>query len=64
MSVPSDFLFWYSAKVVNVVDGDTLDLETDLGFRITFLQRYRLYGVGTPEMNALDQAGRDSAVDA
>ena len=27
VSVPSDFLFWYKAKVVNVVDGDTLDLE-------------------------------------
>ena len=33
MSVPSDFVFWYKANVVNVVDGDTLDLETDLGFR-------------------------------
>ena len=48
MSVPSDFLFWYKAKVVNVVDGDTLDLETDLGFRVAFLQRYRLYASTSP----------------
>jgi len=64
MSVPSKFLFRYKARVVNVVDGDTLDLETDLGFRIAFLQRYRLYGVDTPEMNDPDPAVREKAVRA
>jgi len=64
MSVPSDFLFWYRATVVNVVDGDTLDLETDPGFRIGFLQRYRLYGIDTPEMNDPDPAVRERAVKA
>jgi len=64
MSVPSDFVFWYKAKVVNVVDGDTIDVETDLGFRIGFLQRYRLYGVDTPEMNDPDPAVRERAVRA
>ena len=38
MATPPDFLFWYKARVVNVVDGDTLDLGTDLGFRIAFRQ--------------------------
>ena len=64
MTAPPDFLFWYRARVVNVVDGDTVDLETDLGFRITFRQRYRLYGVDTPEMNDPDAAVRASAVKA
>ena len=64
MSVPSDFVFWYKAKVVNVVDGDTIDVETDLGFRIGFLQRYRLYGVDTPEMNDPDPAVRERDVRA
>ena len=64
MTVPGDFLFWYKAKVVNVVDGDTLDLRTDLGFRITFLQRYRLYGVDTPELNDPDPAVRARAMQA
>ena len=27
VAVPGDFLFWCRARVVNVVDGDTLDLE-------------------------------------
>jgi len=52
------------ARAVNVVDGDTLDLETDLGFRITFLQRYRLYGVDTPETNDPDPAVRERALKA
>ena len=49
MGVPSEFLFWYKARVVNVVDGDTLDLETDLGFRIGFLstQRSREHPMGS-----------------
>ena len=64
MSVPSEFLFWYKAKVVHVVDGDTLDLETDLGFRTGYLQRYRLYGVDTPEMNDPDPAVRERAAKA
>ena len=64
MSVPSEFLFWYKAKVVHVVDGDTLDLETDLGFRTGYLQRYRLYGVDTPEMNDPDPKAREMAVKA
>ena len=33
MSAPPDFLFRCRARIVNVVDGDTLDLETDLSFR-------------------------------
>jgi len=64
MGVPSEFLFWYRVRVVKVVDGDTVDLETDLGFRIGFLQRYRLYGVDTPEMNDPNPAMRELAVKA
>jgi len=64
VTAPSDFLFWYRARVVNVVDGDTLDLETDLGFRVAFGQRYRLYGVDTRELNDPDPVVRERAVRA
>jgi len=39
----------YVATIVNVVDGDTIDVRLDLGFRIFIDQRVRLYGVNTPE---------------
>lgn len=36
-------------KCVNVVDGDTLDIEVDMGFNNKTKQRFRLAGVDTPE---------------
>jgi len=44
-----DKLYWYKATCVRVVDGDTLDLEIDLGLNIFSRQRVRLYGIDTPE---------------
>jgi micrococcal nuclease len=41
--------FWYGATVLNVIDGDTIDLMIDLGFNIHHKIRVRLYGVNTPE---------------
>jgi micrococcal nuclease len=39
------------AGVVKVVDGDTVDLIIDLGFRMTMTDRFRLYGINAPESN-------------
>lgn len=50
--------FDYRATITNVVDGDTLDVVVDLGFRITIEQRVRLYGINTPERG---QPGYDRA---
>jgi micrococcal nuclease len=39
----------YDAVVVNVVDGDTVDLLVDQGFRSYFGDRFRLVDIDTPE---------------
>lgn len=40
----------YNAKVVKIIDGDTIDVDIDLGFDIVLKkQRIRLYGIDTPE---------------
>lgn len=39
----------YKAKVMNVVDGDTIDALVDLGFKVQIMQRLRLSRVDTPE---------------
>ena len=44
----------YQAKVKRVVDGDTLDLDIDLGFHITLSERVRLMGIDTPESRTRD----------
>ena len=36
-------LYNYSAKVYNVVDGDTIDAEVQVGFHLTTKLRFRLY---------------------
>jgi micrococcal nuclease len=36
-------------KVHKVVDGDTIDVDIDLGFSISFFSRVRLAGIDTPE---------------
>jgi len=54
MSAPADTvtMYEYRATVIRVVDGDTIDLAVDLGFRVTFTDRVRLVGVDAPEIRA------------
>lgn len=42
-------MYYYNATVDRVVDGDTLDLTVDVGFRIYVQQRFRLYLYNAPE---------------
>ena len=48
-------MFEYKCKVTNVVDGDTVDVDIDLGFGVWLRdQRIRLYGIDTPESRTSD----------
>jgi len=42
-------------KVLKIVDGDTIDVDIDLGFDISFTQRVRLAGIDTPESRTTDK---------
>ena len=42
-------------KVLKVVDGDTIDVDIDLGFSISYTQRVRLAGIDTPESRTMDK---------
>lgn len=39
----------YKAKVLRVVDGDTIDAKVELGFNINLEERFRLIGFDAPE---------------
>lgn len=39
----------YRGTVVRWVDGDTVDMNIDLGFHLTMAGRFRLDGIDTPE---------------
>lgn len=51
-------MYDYKAMCVRVVDGDTVDLQIDLGFSMTTKQRVRLAHIDTPERG---QAGYEEA---
>jgi len=42
-------MFEYVARVLEVIDGDTVDVSIDLGFSVQHTIRVRLYGINTPE---------------
>lgn len=51
----------FRATCTNVVDGDTIDCELDLGFNLKATHRLRFYGVNTPEMHDKDSVIRTNA---
>lgn len=55
-------MWTYQATVERVVDGDTLDLDIDLGFRIHSRQRVRLHGVDTPEIHGVRRDSEEYAL--
>ena len=42
-------MYQYSATVIKVVDGDTVDFNVDLGFKLQFKLRGRFAGLNAPE---------------
>ena len=49
-------MYEYRCKVVRVVDGDTVDVDIDLGFGVWLRkERIRLLGIDTPESRTRDK---------
>jgi endonuclease YncB( thermonuclease family) len=47
-------MFQYNARVLHVIDGDTLKLQIDLGFSVHVVQSCRLVRINAPEMSTMD----------
>ena len=48
-------MYEYNVSITKVVDGDTVDVDIDLGFGMTYKkQRVRLMGIDTPESRTRD----------
>lgn len=49
-------MYQYKAKILKVLDGDTVDIDLDLGFNIVLAnQRVRMAGIDTPESRTTDK---------
>ncbi len=57
-------LYNYKAKVLRIVDGDTISLEIDMGMKIYFKSNCRLSGINAPELNSKDHLIAEKAVQA
>ena len=48
-------MYEYKVTVIKIIDGDTVDVDIDLGFGVWLTdERVRLYGVDTPESRTRD----------
>lgn len=48
-------------EVVRVIDGDTVELRIDLGNRCLWQEKFRIYGIDTPETHGETWAAGTSA---
>jgi len=48
-------MYNYKAKIIKVYDGDTVTAEIDLGFKIVFTEKIRLYGINAPELKGIER---------
>ena len=54
-----DRLYCYRATCHRVIDGDTLELDIDLGLRVSSRQRVRLFGIDTPEIHGVKKGSEE-----
>ena len=57
-------MYKYNAKLIRVIDGDTIDALIDLGFDVWVKKRIRLYGINTPETRTRDLEEKKAGIAA
>lgn len=57
-------MYTYKARLIRIVDGDTIDAEIDLGFDTIVRKRIRLYGINTPETRTKDLKEKEKGLAA
>ena len=48
-------MYEYSAEIIRWIDGDSVILNVDLGFRLHREDSFRLLGINTPELRGSDR---------
>lgn len=51
-------MYTYQAIITHIHDGDTIDMNVDLGFSTWHQDRFRFYGINAPELST--QPGKDA----
>ena len=54
-------MYEYQAEVIRVIDGDTIVLRIDLGFKLSWKVSCRLHGIDCPELRSKSASERVAA---
>ena len=57
-------MYKYKARLIKVVDGDTVDLMVDCGFNIHIKERFRLSGINAPEIRIRNKEEKKKGLEA
>lgn len=57
-------MYTYNAKVIRILDGDTVEAELDLGFGVSITRIVRMNGIDTPEKTSSILTVRELAAKA
>lgn len=57
-------MYEYNAKLIRVIDGDTIDAIIDLGFNVWVEKRIRLYGIDAPESRTRDLEEKKKGIES
>ncbi len=57
-------MYIYNGTVIRVIDGDSVWLEVDVGFHMSYKYNFRLGGINTPELRSSDPVEKAKAYDA
>ena len=57
-------MYKYNAKLIRVIDGDTVDALIDLGLDVWVKKRIRLHGIDTPETRTRDLEEKKAGIAA
>jgi len=56
--------YFYKAQIERVLDGDTVDVDVDLGFDVSTRKRVRVHGINAPETRTRDKAVKIRGIEA
>ena len=48
-------MYTYKAELIKVVDGDTVDLKVDMGFKTNKHERFSVIGINAPELRGTEK---------
>ena len=57
-------MYVYKAKLIRVIDGDTIEASVDLGFGLRYQMLIRLHGINTPETRTKDLVEKKAGIAA